>query len=261
MKASIVMLTFNQLEYTKPCVESIRKNTGETEHELVAIDNGSTDGTVEYLKQEGIDHVANKENLGIAKAWNQGIERSKGDYICIINNDIIASKGWLSSLIEEYEKVPDAGVMGPGTREGLLDYNFEKYSGSYVKKMKGVREKHLSGWCFLVHKDKFREAGVFSEEYKVGYCEDTDFRLRLKQKGWESYVTGAAFVHHFGNITLGKIKKKQTNRFELDSIKKLNEKWNLKEDTYLQRKVKNFKRFLKDLFLKLTRGHTLLEKM
>ncbi len=101
---SIVILTFNQLEYTKECVESIRRHTPGT-HEIIFVDNGSTDGTVKWLrtlvaKNSNYRLIENSENLGFAKGCNQGIKASSGEHILLLNNDVVVTEGWLSGMIE-----------------------------------------------------------------------------------------------------------------------------------------------------------------
>lgn len=83
MKVSIIIPTFNQLEFTKLCLNSIVKNTWDIEHEVVVVDNASTDGTREFLRQNGVFCLENRENLGVAKAWNQGIKASRA--VCVHN--------------------------------------------------------------------------------------------------------------------------------------------------------------------------------
>ena len=96
---SIIILTYNQLKYTKLCIESIRKFTYKNRYELIVVDNNSTDGTVSWLKeQDDIKLILNNENYGVAKGWNQGIELSKGENILLLNNDVIATPNWLYNL-------------------------------------------------------------------------------------------------------------------------------------------------------------------
>ncbi len=260
MKISIIIPVFNELFYTKKCIESIRKNSENIQYEIIVIDNASDDGTQDFLKKENIIYIYNNENIGVAKAWNQGIKNSKGDFVCIINNDIIVCKDWLFNFIKFYETKENTGILSPATREGQLNYDFEKYSEKFIKKMKNIKEKGFFGWCMFIKKDKFEKIGLFSEEYETGIGEDTDFYLRLKKQNFESYITGSVFVHHFGSRTLIKVKEKKGDKFEKENILKLRIKWGIKEDNYLTRKTKNFFKFLKKLYLKIFYGFTLIEK-
>ncbi len=140
---SIIILTHNQLEYTKKCIDSIFQHT-KTPFELIIVDNNSTDGTVQYLKSEiaknkiplpgteqgniekhdqdipvhqknkfRIKIIENKENKGFAEGNNQGIIEAKGDYILLLNNDTVVTPGWLERLIYCSERKPEIGIAGP----------------------------------------------------------------------------------------------------------------------------------------------------
>ena len=98
---SIVILTYNKLNYTKKCIESIRKYTCKESYEIIVVDNASTDGTIEWLKtQSDIITIFNKENLGFPKGCNQGIKIAKGDEVLLLNNDVIVTPKWLINLLE-----------------------------------------------------------------------------------------------------------------------------------------------------------------
>ena len=95
MKLSIITLTFNKLEYTKKYIKSLYKYT--SDFELILVDNGSTDGTVEFIKSlpyDNIKTIFNSENLGFSKGNNQGIDIAEGEYIGFLNNDILLSPNW-----------------------------------------------------------------------------------------------------------------------------------------------------------------------
>ena len=116
---SIVILTFNELEYTKKCVESIRRHTPEP-HEIIFVDNGSKDGTVKWLKKLVNEHghyklIENGKNLGFAKGCNQGIEAASSDCILLLNNDVVVTEGWLAGMMECLNSAPDIGIVGPMT--------------------------------------------------------------------------------------------------------------------------------------------------
>ncbi len=96
---SIVIVTYNQLEYTRQCLDSIRRLTGEP-FELIAIDNGSNDGTVEYLRGfQDVRLIANGTNRGFPAAANQGIAASSGRQVLLLNNDVIVTTSWLCRLL------------------------------------------------------------------------------------------------------------------------------------------------------------------
>jgi len=96
---SIVILSYNRLDHTKKCVKSIRKHTPEA-HENNLCGYGSTDGTVKWLQGQIKENknyhlIENKENVGVAKGRNQSINISQGEFILLLDNDVIVSQGWL----------------------------------------------------------------------------------------------------------------------------------------------------------------------
>ena len=96
---SIVIVTHNQLEYTRQCLDSIRRLTDEP-YELIVVDNGSSDGTVEYLRSlPDVRLIVNETNRGFPAAANQGIARAGGSQILLLNNDVVVTTGWLCRLL------------------------------------------------------------------------------------------------------------------------------------------------------------------
>ncbi|MGA2248629.1 MAG: glycosyltransferase, partial [Verrucomicrobiota bacterium] len=114
---SIVILTWNQLEHTQRCVESIAAHTPER-HEIIFVDNGSTDGTVAWLRDYAKDHqhvrlVENKSNRGFAGGNNQGLALAGGDFILLLNNDTVVTPGWLGRMLRAASANPQIGILGP----------------------------------------------------------------------------------------------------------------------------------------------------
>jgi len=247
MKISIITRVFNNTQITRECLESVRNNTSGIDCEHIIIDNGSTDGTLEYMKSlKDIILIDNGKNLGCAMALNQGVSKASGKYICNIDNDVVVSKNWLPPMLELAEKHPDIGIVSPGTREGRLDYDFGSYSEAYKKRMKHVTAGEFGGWCMLIKREVFDKIGLFSEEFNM-YGEDTDLYMRMQQAGYKAIRTGASFVHHRVNMTLSTIPEKK--RIEHEHIVRLKEKWRMKDDPYFVRKAKSFARFITNSYI------------
>ena len=130
--ASIVIPVFNQLKYTKLCLESIMQNT-DYPYELIFIDNGSTDDTPEYLhKVHNARVIRNERNLGFPKAINQGIRESRGRYVVVLNNDTLVTPSWLSRMVrcaERDERIGIVGVMTNSYVRGPQRDESARYSG------------------------------------------------------------------------------------------------------------------------------------
>src|ERR671921_247198 len=95
---SLVIALYNQIDYTRRCIESIMACTGNP-YDLILVDNASVDATADYVRDLPATVITNQTNLGCAKAWNQGIRASRGEAIGILNNDIVVTPGWLENLL------------------------------------------------------------------------------------------------------------------------------------------------------------------
>ncbi len=118
-RTSIIVVTYNNLALTRLCLESIVRNSDYPNYEVIVVDNNSTDETPEYLRRLAAQHshiqiVLNSENRGFAAANNQGIERSSGERLVLLNNDTAVPPGWLSRLLRHLED-PSIGMVGPVT--------------------------------------------------------------------------------------------------------------------------------------------------
>jgi hypothetical protein len=107
---SIVVVTYNNLNLTQLCLASIEAETTHIRYEIIIVDNASSDGTQDYLQQfaAGKAHVSlilNDDNTGFSKANNQGLAQAKGDYLVVLNNDTVVTRGWASSLIRHCRKI------------------------------------------------------------------------------------------------------------------------------------------------------------
>ena len=132
--ASVIVPCWNQLEFTRHCIAALRRHTREP-WELVVIDNGSTDGTRDYLagvqdmSPVPVRVVANARNLGFPAAINQGLRRARGEYLVLLNNDVVVTEGWLDHLVALASASTEgigpgiAGKMGAGLDLTVIDFN------------------------------------------------------------------------------------------------------------------------------------------
>lgn len=214
-KVSIIMLTFNQLTDTKKTLESLF-NTTKCDYELIFVDNGSKDGTIKFLeklKEEkgNIKIIKNDINLGFAKANNQGIKIAKGEYVLLLNNDVILSRNWLEKLVICMESDKNIGVVGPLTNHAVgqqvINYTFSKKNNDVLKfaeiinmKYSGVYEHthRIIGFCMLIKREVIDQVGLLDERFGPGGFEDYDYCLRVNQHGYKIMIAKDVFVYHFG---------------------------------------------------------------
>lgn len=208
-KYAITFACYNQVEYTKKCVESMVKH-GLDLSRLVVVDNASTDNTISYLKTLPLGGlVLNQGNLGCGVAWNQGALALQAEWTIIMNNDVIVSKNWIENLIETAEK-NHLKVISPAMVEGELDYDFEKFSNEASVKMQNVMrfgERHAV--CLAVHQSVWQEVGYFQPIPKLLGYEDTMFFNELAKAKIATGMTGASWLHHFGSITQTAMKQER----------------------------------------------------
>lgn len=117
---SVVIVSYNTKDLTLECIESLCRGDSKIEKEIIVVDNASTDGTKDAIRNYNsrlndskIEIIVNKNNLGFAKAINQGIRIAKGKYILLLNSDTKITDETLRKLLEFAAKTPDAGVVVP----------------------------------------------------------------------------------------------------------------------------------------------------
>ena len=228
MKTSIVIPVLNQLEYTMKCLASLEAN-GTPGATVVIVDNGSTDGTAEFLAAEpNIAVIRNPENRGCAAAWNQGVRSSSSDWVLLMNNDVLVTDGWLPALVE-FAQAHDLGIASPAIREGELNYDLAAYARQFTGEMRAVsRWGTATGICFLVRRRVFEVIGLFDEQFRVGQFEDADFFLRARKAGFRLGTTGSSFIHHFGSVTQAALRSASPRRpYEAENRAYFRKKWRL----------------------------------
>ena len=177
---------------------------------LVIIDNGSTDGTREYISELPIGHrILNHQNLGCGVAWNQGALHFQSEWTIIMNNDVIVSPLWIENLIHTAEKI-GVKIISPALIEGELDYDFQEFQAMAVKKMSNTHRvggKHAV--CLAVHESVWLDIGYFSPVPKLLGYEDTLFFYEAKKAKIQTAMTGASWLHHYGSITQSLMKQER----------------------------------------------------
>ena len=235
LKTSIIILTYNQLEYTKKCLDSIRKYT-KSGYELIIVDNYSTDGTREWLKeQQGILTILNSKNEGFPKGCNQGIKIAKGDNILLLNNDTIVTPNWLTNLITCLYSSENIGAVGPVSNSCAyyqtipVDYEsedgIEDFAEAYnvTDQLKWEDRVKLIGFCMLIKKSVLDKVGLLDERFTPGNYEDDDLSVRILKAGYRLVLCKDTFIHHFGGTSFKKNDK--YTQLLLKNEKKFQQKW------------------------------------
>lgn len=239
MKTSIIIVCFDQLEFTQQCIESVQAFTPE-EHEVIFVDNGSTDGTHEWIleqlqKNPNYTGIRNERNMGFPIACNQGIRAATGDYIVLLNNDAVVSKEWLRGLIDCAESSPDIGIVGPRSNfvsgpqlvtdvsEGYDTlFKYQLFAENFRKSFRGAYYPYwrIVLFCALIKRNVINKIGVLDELFSPGSFEDDDFCLRACLAGFRNVICSDVFVHHHGSQSMRGINYKElleTNQRKFDA--------------------------------------------
>jgi len=206
---SITFPCYNAIEYTKKCINSMIQN-GEDLGRVVAVDNGSTDGTQEYLKSLPLGKVIlNKQNLGVGVALNQGVLEFQTEWTIVMDNDLVVSKGWIDNLIGSAIE-NNLNVISPALVEGELDYDLESFAQKAREKMGSyIRLGDNHAVCLLIHKSVWIDTGYFRATPSLLGYEDTLFFHDLKKKGIKTAISSQSWLHHFGSATQKAMKKER----------------------------------------------------
>lgn len=237
MKTSIIILTYNKLDYTKQCIESIRKYTQSGTYEIIIVDNHSVDGTVDWLtEQEDIILISNTENLGFPKGCNQGILKASGDNILLLNNDTVVTTNWLSNLIECLYSAENIGAAGPVTNSCSnlqaipVSYTSLDEMQSFARgfnasdPQKWEQRPKLVGYCLLLKKKVVDAIGLLDERFSPGNYEDNDYCYRLLLAGYSIILCKDTFIHHYGSLSFNDHYDEYMKLLETNRIK-FEEKW------------------------------------
>ena len=237
MRTSIIILTYNKLDYTQLCIDSIRKFTNPEDYELIIVDNHSTDGTVDWLKkQDDLKVIYNAANVGFPKGCNQGIEAASGDNILLLNNDVVVTFNWLSNLNRALYSDDTVGAVGAVTNncsnyqqikvsyktiEEMLDF-----SRQYNKSNSQLWEQKLKlvGFCMLIKRTVVDKIGLLDEIFTPGNFEDDDYSYRIIAAGYKLLLCKDTFIHHFGSTSFKENESAYNDLLQVNRMK-FKEKW------------------------------------
>ena len=194
--------------------------------EIIVVDNNSSDGSKEYLlvKFENVKFIFNNENMGFAKACNQGFKHSSGKYVLFLNPDTILSETCLTDCISFFETHQDAGAVGVrmhGIRRGYLKESkrgeptpatsfyklfglaslfpgsatFAKYYQGHLAQKENNPVEVLSGAFMMIIREAFEKLNGFDEDFFM-YGEDIDLSIRMIQSGYKNYYLGKISITH-----------------------------------------------------------------
>lgn len=225
---SIIIVNFETPDYTLECVRSIYKNRPHCAFEVIVIDNGSKDGSLESIRKETpqVVCIETGKNLGFSQANNLGINNSRGNFILLLNSDTKILDNSLDRMLEYLMANSQVGTVGPRQLHGnaklqlswgsfptliseafrklvhyrlslndlkIRDYLEEKYAGS-------TDVDWVSGSCLMARKQALTDAGLL-DGYFFMYFEDIDLCRRIKDAGWKIHYNSDITIVHYGGVS------------------------------------------------------------
>ena len=229
---SIVIPTFNNLEYLRSTIKSLKKNST-SKYEIIVHVNDGSDGTKDYLKSENISFSWSKDNIGLCSAINAGVKLTNYKYIIYSHDDCYFCPSWDKVLIDEINKLNhnkfyfscsliehSSGHIKFDCGKDLESFNEDRLLKNYKNiNFYDHQGSHWSPLC--VHLDMWNKIGGFSEEFNPGIGSDPDFNMKLWNNGVRIFKGLNDFkVYHFASLTTRKNIKVIQNRGDNTFLKK-----------------------------------------
>lgn len=247
MDVSIIIPLFNRLDLTRVCLETLERTTGRLRREVILVDDGSTDGTREFLR--GIEGpgrriLLNDRPRGYAANNNAAARFARGRVLCLLNNDTALLPGWLEEMMQVLQQAPAAGCVGNIQREplsGLIDhvgiaFNAQGNPIHVGKDTPAPPQAPYTRWpavtwaCCVVRRDVYERFGGLDETFSNGF-EDVDFCLRTAEAGLAHYAANRSVIYHHISSSPGRHLR------EADNLKLYRERWGWRVSAYLERCV------------------------
>ena len=227
---SVIILNYNGLRYLgqglKDCLDSVLR-TNYPNLEVIFVDNGSTDGSVNFVRENfaksKIKMIKNKKNMGFSGGFNTGIRASNGKYLALLSNDMTVDRGWLEPVIRLMESDQQVGLAGFKfllyDNTNLIDcVGHYLYLGGHVKAVgrhevdRGQYNTNIDyfdfiGGAMVIRKKTVQDVGLFDPEFKV-YSEDVDLCFRIRKGGYKTVYVHDAVIWHKHSSTFKKMDPK-----------------------------------------------------
>lgn len=215
-KVTIIIPNYNGLHFMEPCMRALERQTCQ-EFELLVVDNGSSDGSVDWLKEHDIPSIFLEENTGFSGAVNVGIRAAKTPYVILLNNDTEAEPEYVEELVKAIEQSDRIFSVSPkmvqmyhkeliddaGDMYSIMGWAYQRGVGQEVERYK--KPCHIFSACAgaaIYRREVFEEIGYFDEMH-FAYLEDIDVGYRAKIAGYYNRYCPQAVVYHVGSGTSG----------------------------------------------------------
>ncbi|MBI0327727.1 glycosyltransferase family 2 protein [Burkholderia plantarii] len=238
---SIIIPTWNNLPYLQCVVASLRRHSA-YEHQIIIHVNDGSDGTLDWVRQEGIEHTASPTNIGICHAVNLAAARATCEYVVYMNDDMAVCPGWDTALAERAAAMPTDLFMLSGTMVEPVDsgnpcvvvHDFGRDAAALdldalAAATPGLRRADWIGATWpptLVRRDWWHRVGGYSSELSPGMSSDNDLSMKMWDAGCRIFIgVGNSLVYHFQQKSTGKVVKNDGRRQFLN-------KWGMTQSTF-----------------------------
>ncbi|MCS7458820.1 glycosyltransferase family 2 protein [Paenibacillus doosanensis] len=240
-KTSFIIPNYNGLPWLKPCLQSIRQHTL-TPYEIIVVDNGSSDGSVDYCLKNDVKLISLPWNRGFPIACNMGLRIATGDALLLLNNDTLMTKNGLSNMLRCLYSSENIGIVGPMTNyasgKQMLGETFTTVE-DMTERMnqtdpgKWMEVERLVGLCFLLRRELLHKVGLLDERFSPGHYEDDDYCHRARQAGYRLMIAGDCFIYHHGSASFRKEDEQSVKHLILQNRQKFIEKWGMEPQAHI----------------------------
>jgi len=237
---SIIIPNRNGKALLETCIRSIKEHT-HVPYEIIVVDNGSTDGSLELCYREKVKLISFPVNHGFPKACNAGLRIAKGDSLLLLNNDTIVTPNWLAGMLRCLYSAANIGIVGPMTNYAsgrqqieepftTLDDMAKRYSEPNPGKWREV--KRIVGLCFLFKRELLQNVGYLDESFSPGHYEDDDYCYRARLQGYRLLIAGDVFIYHEGSASFHRDFKPELKKLIEANREKFIRKWSVDPATF-----------------------------
>ena len=241
-RVSVIILTFNNLDLTKACLDSVLERSEYSNLEIIVVDNASSDGTSVYLKDLARRHsevrlILNSKNLGFAAGNNVGLSMATGSYLVILNNDTVVTQGWIMTLLRHFQRDPGLGLIGPVTNnignEARIKTQYQSMAEMHTEALlhtlpnmgRTLPLRTAAFFCVMLPRSVYEVCGPICEDYGRGFFEDDDYCRRVEQAGFHIACAEDVFIHHHLSASFNKLKQEDRLRLFDENRKVYEAKW------------------------------------